>query len=227
MSALAEDKTVKTVDRQRLKGYITRWRDDQVYLGCALYVDILQPPSFLSLILQNDSLDIVQGIQHILKSHQLLKKLVSQDPLQWSSVKLVSRKIIEKDGKKTNQGMELKRYTDVTIKACKEQAVADLNRLDQKMRDRLEWSNIDLLRSILVFLDTQNWQCHEAETDDSSGSGSEDDACLAEIQTAVSTITEFFQASLEAKGIELCSIQDEVDDAVLFARKYLNIKKES
>ena len=60
------------MDRQRLKGYNTKWRDGQELIGCALYVDILQSPSFLSLTLQNDGLDIVQGIQHILKSHQSL-----------------------------------------------------------------------------------------------------------------------------------------------------------
>ena len=36
LSALAEDKTVKTVDRQCLKGYVTRWRDGGVLLGCML-----------------------------------------------------------------------------------------------------------------------------------------------------------------------------------------------
>ena len=49
------------------------------------HVNILQPPSFFSLILQNDSLDIVQ---------------------RRSSVKLVSKKKIEKDGKKFYQGMK-------------------------------------------------------------------------------------------------------------------------
>ena len=43
------------------------------------------------------------------------------------------------------------------------------------------------------FLNTQNWQYHETETDDDDGSGSEDDASLAKIKTAVSTITEFFE----------------------------------
>ena len=62
--------------------------------------------------------------------------------------------------------MELKRYTNATIKMCKEHAVADLNHVDQKMRDRLEWSNIDLLLAILVFIDTQNWQYHKTETGD-------------------------------------------------------------
>ena len=96
LSALTEDKTVKAVDRQRLKGYVSRWMDGQVLLGCALYVDILQAPSFLSLTLQNDGLDIVQGIQHILKSHQSLKKLSSQDPLHWSTVKLLRKRIVER-----------------------------------------------------------------------------------------------------------------------------------
>ena len=36
LSALAEDKAVKAVDRQRLKGYASRWIDGQVLLGCAL-----------------------------------------------------------------------------------------------------------------------------------------------------------------------------------------------
>ena len=90
------------------------------------------------------------------------------------------------------------------------------------MRGRPEWSDIELLRSILTFLDTQKWQCHETETGEDNGS--EDDASLVEIKVALSTITEFFQAPLEAKG---CSIQDEVDEAVLYARKYLNIKKDS
>ena len=88
--------------------------------------------------------------------------------------------------------MPLKRYTDATITASKDQAVADLKRLDQKMRDRLDWSDIELLRSIL---DTQNWQCLETGEDD----GSEDDSSLVEIKAALSTITEFFQAPLEAK----------------------------
>ena len=76
------------MDRQLLRGYVTKWRDGQVLIGCALYVDILQPPSFLSLTFQNDSLDIVQGIQHILKS---------QDPLQWPAAKLVSKKRMVKN----------------------------------------------------------------------------------------------------------------------------------
>ena len=65
--------------------------------------------------------------------------------------------------------------------------IADLKHLDQKMRDRLEWSDIKLLRSILTFLDTQNWQCHETETGEDDGS--EDDSSLVEIKASLSINT--------------------------------------
>ena len=50
----------------------------------------------------------------------------------------------------------LLRRKDVISKSCKDQALADLSSLDQKMRVRLEWSDVDLMRSIILFLDTQS-----------------------------------------------------------------------
>ena len=35
---------------------------------------------------------------------------------------------------------------------CSSQALADLKRLTEKMRDQLTWSDTDLLRALLVFL---------------------------------------------------------------------------
>ena len=54
---------------------------------------------------------------------------------------------------------------------CRDEARADLNSLDEKMWAWLEWSDVELLRSILLFLDTQSWQ------------GSEKDNCTAEIKS--------------------------------------------
>lgn len=50
--------------------------------GCALYVDILKPPSLLSLSLQGSGLDIVLGIKNILKSVTALENLAKLDPLE-------------------------------------------------------------------------------------------------------------------------------------------------
>ena len=38
--------------------------------------------------------------------------------------------------------------------------------LDDHMKSWLEWSDLDLLRSIIVFLDTQSWQGSEDSSDD-------------------------------------------------------------
>ena len=87
LAALVEDKSIKSTDRQRLKGYLLKWREARILVGSALYVDILKPASLLSLTLQSDDIDIVQGIKHILKSHSTLQKLSSQQPLEWPVTK--------------------------------------------------------------------------------------------------------------------------------------------
>ena len=51
----------------------------------------------------------------------------------------------------------------------------------------------------------------------------EDDLVLTEIQEAVEYLTSHFREPLEAKGVTLESIQDEVEEIVFYARKYLNI----
>ena len=197
-------------------------------MGCAFYTDILQSPSFLSLSLQGDHLDIVHGLRHILKSHQSLKKLSLQDPLQWPTVKVVRSKIVDEDGSSTYQGICLKKYNDSTIKSCKDQALCDLNRLDDKLRGRLEWSNIVLLRAILLLLDTQNWMpCGCSKQKEVTEDHLNEDECLDEIKSSVDTISEFFRLPLEAKGVDLCFILDEVEEAVQYSRKYLNIDKEA
>ena len=43
------------------------------------------------------------------------------------------------------QGVCLKSYSKSVKKACKEQDAADLNRLDEKLRIRSEWFNLDCL----------------------------------------------------------------------------------
>ena len=75
----------------------------------------------------------------------------------------------------------------------------------------IEWSDLELLRSILILIDTQSWQ--ESDSEDH----------LSEIKSALITITEHFRAPLEAKGTDLTSIIDEIEDIVEYARNYLRI----
>ena len=47
--ALTEDPSskLKPADKQKLKGYVRKWRDGKVLLGCALFHDILKPSAIL------------------------------------------------------------------------------------------------------------------------------------------------------------------------------------
>ena len=46
--------------------------------------------------------------------------------------------------------MALKRYDAATLSYCSSEALADLERLTEKMCERLELSNTDLIRALLV-----------------------------------------------------------------------------
>lgn len=54
LTALTEDPHVKSVDKEKLKGYIRKWRDCKMLLGCALFHDLLKPCGILCKVLQED-----------------------------------------------------------------------------------------------------------------------------------------------------------------------------
>ena len=52
LANMTEDPTVKSADKQKLKGYMLKWRDSKMILGCALFYDLLKPAATLCRILQ-------------------------------------------------------------------------------------------------------------------------------------------------------------------------------
>lgn len=220
LTTLIEDTSVRAGDRDRLKGYIKKWKDPKMLFGCAMFIDALKPVSLLSLTLQNENADIVMSIENTLKSVKSLKSLSEQDPKEWPTVKLMKSRI--NVSSQEYQGVVLENI-DACLEQCKVHVLADLQRLDRRIQERLEWSDLKLLRSILVFVETQSWlqrSSHSSEDDGDDG--------LLEIRAAVECITSVFRAPLEAKGLcDPCMIQDEVEEVVEYARKYLPIGTES
>ena len=86
------------------------------------------------------------------------------------------------------------------------------------MRAHLEWSDAELMRLILLFLDTQSWQ-------DSEGSSNNDDR-LSEVKAALVSLISFVLL-LKLKRVDLTSILDEIEDIVDYARTYLWIRGDS
>ena len=212
LSTLAEDEATKPEDRARFKGYLRKWQYCSVIIGAAMYVDILHSPSLLSLSLQDSTLDIAQGINHIIKSVAQLNDCASRDPLQWPTVKVVLSRITDVDGSTLYQGAHVFNYSPSSIASLSRQALADLTRLKESMLSRLKWSDLNLLKAFLVFIVTQNWQKKESED-------------MVEMKSAVETINSQFSKPLEIKGFSLTMVYDELDDVVGYARKFLNIER--
>jgi len=45
LTSLCQDKSVRSEDRARLQGYVQKWSQLKVLLGCAMYIEILKGPS--------------------------------------------------------------------------------------------------------------------------------------------------------------------------------------
>ena len=133
--------------------------------------------------------------------------------------------IKDEDGSKQYQGALLQYYDTRTLEHCKEQALADLKQLDLKMRDRLEWSDVKLLCSILLFIDTQGWQVKSSSTDTGMSDSDDGEDNLDRIKSAMESITSAFRVPLEAKGVNLSSLHDEIEEHVDHARRHLSTDK--
>ena len=94
---------------------------------------------------------------------------------------------------------------DSALERCRTDPIADLHRLEQVIKERLQWSDLRLLQSFLVFLWMRRDEPDSSETDQSF---------FMEILQAVEYLVSLFSAPLEAKGVCIASIQDELEDIV-------------
>ena len=204
LTTLCEDKTLKSEDRARLKGYVQKWSQSKMLLSCAIYVEILKGPSILSLCLQKTDCNIVYGLKQILKVVDSIKSLRRQDPSLWPTVKLVMERIDSEGSVYCYQGAEIKNYTDTTLESCKRQALGDLERLNRTIQQRLEWSDLHLLRALIVFLESQSWV--EREPADHRSKVGDPDVSLEEVKGALELLSSHFRDPLEAAGVSIPSI---------------------
>ena len=127
-------------------------------ISCAMFFDALKLLSILSLALQGtcNEVDIVMSIESTFNSLKALMSLLEKKPSQWPTIKLIKTQIKEINGVMEYQDVPV-RNIDECVQQCTIHVLADLHRVEENMEDRLEWSDLKLLKSILVFLETQHW----------------------------------------------------------------------
>ena len=89
LTMLMDDPRTRSVDRQKLKGYLSKWRDANMLLGSAYFCDILKPSSTLCKILQEDDVYVVRAIEAILKTSNSGDKLKATSFEELPTVKKV------------------------------------------------------------------------------------------------------------------------------------------
>ena len=157
-----------------------------------------------------------QGLNPFLKSSAFLKNVAKTEPTEWPTVKLVQSRIRSEGEDKVYRGACLSNYDTTCQKQSIQHALSDLQ---TKIQECLEWSDVHLLRSLLAYLETQNWAVRstvhgtnssQSETDDLS----DDDSSLVEVKNAAEHIITHFRIPIESKGVILATIQDEIEEIV-------------
>ncbi len=207
IAALSEDSSVKSTDRAKLRGYYSKWTEAKYLLGCALFVDLLTPCAIFSKSMQSDEVDILGALTGLLKTLKETDKLASKPLEQWPTYTATLRKCTDEEGHTEYQCQRLKRYSEV-------QSYYSSNyedyccRVSQCIKSRLSWSDLQLMRDIIVMLSSQGWEKLLEEEND-----------LA----AIHRLIERFATPLQGAGADTDVIKGEFGDMIEYAVQYIAI----
>ena len=110
LAALSEDPTVKSADKAKLKGYYKQWINAKYLLGCALCVNLLNPCTILSKVMQSDDLDILAVLTSLLRSVKEVDKLSSTHLDRWPTYAATLLKCTNNNGAISYQSQELVQF---------------------------------------------------------------------------------------------------------------------
>ena len=210
LSSLTEDSTVRAVDKQKITGYIRKWRDAKMLFGCAYFYDILKPMSVLCKALQADEVCVVQALESILKTSKAVEKVKETAFEDLPSVRKVHLRIKQDDSTYTYQGADLFGYTEaIAYFTNHHQKHTDL--VQSCLKERMTSQENELLTHTLNILATQGW-------------ARDDDAAFGYL--ALQYLSERFQVPLQHANVDSAALQGEWDEIVDYAKRYLNIATE-
>lgn len=111
LATLSEDSSVKSTDREKLKGYMRKWTNAKYLLGCAIFIDVLTPCAIFSKTMQSDTLDILGALTCLIRTTKETNKLSSKPLEQWSTYLSTLQKISEDTGEPVYQCQSLKSFS--------------------------------------------------------------------------------------------------------------------
>ena len=211
VAAMTEDRSIRSVDRQKLKGYLLKWRDAKFLLGCAFFNDLLRPLAILCKVLQENELCVVRAIESVFKVKQLMDKLKTTSFEELPTVKKVLERIQRDELDSTSityQSAESKRY-EPAIEYLKANHVQWVGSIEACMLQRLKSQapELELLTHAITILSTHGW---ERSDDPSFGYATLNNVC------------QWFSVPLDSAGIDRSLVREEWDD-ILDYSSFLNL----
>ena len=207
---LIDDPRTKPVNRQNLKGYLLKWRDGNMLLGSAYFCDLLKPSSTLCKILQEDEVCVVRAIEAVRtsKSREKLKATTFED---LPTVKKVLGWMSHSDesGSMVYQRVEIVNYDrSLTFLKNKHQESEYISVTQHCLCERVKVQSTDLLTHAITILATHGW-----EKSENTAFGYE----------ALECISIRFLVPLENASVNCALLNEEWDDIVEYAKRYLDL----
>ena len=198
---------MSSTDCSKLKGYYNKWTEGKYILGCAVFVDLLNPCAISSKSMQSDEIDILGALSSLLKTVSETDKLSSKPLEQWATYVATQKKYTVEGGIQVYQCQELKRYKEAEdyYKAhCEEYCTW----ISQCVKSRLAWSDVQLLRGIIFVLSTHGWEKAIEEEDQLE---------------AVDRLVERFTVPLEGAGANPAEIHAEFVNMMQYASQHFSL----
>ena len=203
-----DDSTTRAVDKAKMTGYINKWCTGKMLYGLAFFHDLLKPAAALCKALQSAEICVVTTIEALLSTVKAMELVKSSEFDELPTVKrLMERLRVQDDGKTTYQG--------VTIKRLEQGEELLRNHYEQYsflvidcLKNRVKAEHVDLLTDTLTVLATHGW-------------GKSDDTDFG--KSCVERLATRFESALVSASFSTASLQEEWEDMVSYAKKYLNL----
>jgi hypothetical protein len=207
LASLSEDKSVNSVDRAKLRGYYRKWTDAKYLLGCSLFVDLLKPCEIFSKSMQSDEIDILGALNTLLKTKREIDKLGSTPLDQWPTYAATCALCEDDEGDVTYQCQTLKNFSEAqTLYSSKYQEYCST--VSDHIVSRLSWSDMQLMRDIIIMLSSHGWEKLVLEDDDLS---------------VIERLTERFLIPLQSANVNIKEIKSEYAAMIEYATEFIAI----
>ena len=156
---LSSDKSIPSKDRQKLIGYLKKWKHERILLMIAMFIDLLEIPLFLSHALQKEKVNLVSAMRAITKTNKHLALFKKKPFTKIPHVKHLPSKCNQIDGENYYQNVELSNF-EAFFDSLSPKKSKFLDAVESSIKDGLseEIKSNKIFESIVQILNIEAWE---------------------------------------------------------------------